>query len=733
MSGELDRLCARCGVEVEYSDLWGNRRHPGDATKVRVLKAMGVSLDSAADAGAALAEIESRAWRTVLPPVKVARAGAAPLPIEITLPARRAATEHGWFLELESGERITGTLRPDTLPAVASAESAGTIYIRVHFQLAPTPPCGYHRYVLLEAATPIAVMQLIVCPERCYQPPALADGGRVWGPAIQLYALKAARNWGIGDFGDLEKVADFTAGAGAGIVGVNPLHALFPDQPEEASPYRPSSRSRLNVLYLDVEAVPDFGECAGARGLVGTPGFQTRLQRLRATGLVDYAGVAAAKFEVLELLYGSFRERHLAVDSDRARAFRAFQAEGGERLRLHAAFEALQQHFSREDPAVWGWPAWPGEYRDPASKAVAAFTLDRVERVEYFEYLQWQADVQLGGISRRARELGLPLGLYQDLAVGVNPGGSETWMQPGLHALAARIGCPPDDFNLKGQEWGLPPWIPQRLVAAAYEPYAGTLRDLMRHAGALRIDHVMGLMRLYWIPEGASAEDGTYVSYPFTDLLGILALESERNRCLIIGEDLGTVPDAVRAAMAEYGVLAYRPMYFERTSQGGFRPPAEYMRDAAAVITTHDLPTLRGYWHADDLARRSELGLFPTEEMRARQYEERFGDRGRLLAALEREGLLPPGASPDPAGMNDTLSQAVHAFVARAPARILMIQLEDLLGQVEQVNLPGTTDDRYPNWRRKLPANLEDWTKDEGVKALLDILRNERGIKVRDS
>jgi (1->4)-alpha-D-glucan 1-alpha-D-glucosylmutase len=727
MSGELDRLCARCGVELEYSDLWGNRRRASEAAKVGLLKAMGVPIETAADAGAALAGIEESAWREVLPPVRVARVGAAPLPIEITLPAGRAASEYGWALELESGERIAGTLRPDTLPQVASVERAGTTYVRVNFMLTAAVPCGYHRYTLAEGGRPAAAMQLIVCPGRCFESPVLAAGGRVWGAAIQLYALKSARNWGIGDFGDLETATAFTAGAGAGIVGVNPLHALFPSQPHEASPYRPSSRSQLNVLYLDVAAITDFDECEPARALVQTPGFQARLEALRGSTLVDYPGVAAVKFEVLELLYRSFRSRHLAIGSERARTFRAFQAAGGERLRLHAVFEALQQHLSRDDPAVWGWPAWPEQYRDPGSASVANFARDRLERVEYFQYLQWQADVQLGASARRARALGMPIGLFQDLAVGVNPGGSEAWMQPGLHALAARIGCPPDDFNLNGQEWGLPPWIPQRLVAAAYGPYIATLRELMRHAGALRIDHVMGLMRLYWIPAAAGAEEGTYVTYPFADLLGILALESERNRCLVIGEDLGTVPDAVRAAMAEYGILAYRPMYFERTPEGEFKRPAEYMRDSAVVITTHDLPTLRGYWLGDDLATRSALGLFPTEELRARQLEDRGRDRPRLLAALEREGLLPPGASPDPAGMNDALNLAVHAFVARAPAKILMIQLEDLLGQVEQVNVPGTTDERYPNWRRKLPAALEEWSQDPQVTALLDTLRKERG------
>ena len=295
-----------------------------------------------------------------------------------------------------------------------------------------------------------------------------------------------------------------------------------------------------------------------------------------------------------------------------------------------------------------------------ARRQSAAFARENGERVDYFLYLQWQADLQLGQVARRLCELNLPLGLFQDLAVGVNPGGSETWIEPGRHALSARIGCPPDDFNLKGQEWGLPPWIPQRLAAAAYGPYVATLRELMRHAGVLRLDHVMGLMRLFWVPEGASAEEGAYVNYPFADLLGILALESERNQCLVIGEDLGTVPDGLRAAMAEYGLLAYRPMYFERTCQGDFKPPAEYSRDAAVVVTTHDLPTLGGYWQGADLATRSALDLFPSQQLRARQYEERASDRGRLLAALEREGLLPAGMSAGPCG------RAGHERRARA-------------------------------------------------------------------
>ncbi len=722
---------------MEYSDIWGQRRHAPDATKIRLLQAMGLAIqgaDPARDADAALAGIEEREWLATLPPVTVVREGDASTHLTLTLPATRSSDALGWLLQLESGERTAGTLAPEALHALEARDVAGVRYDRRTCELPLLPGPGYHTFSLVEAGSgaPVASTQLIVCPARCYQPPGLDEGGRLWGPAAQLYALRSARNWGIGDLADLRSLTEFAASAGASIVGVNPLHAVFPGRPEEASPYRPSSRTRLNVLYLAVEAIADFEECPAAREHVRAPEFQARLRALRAAGLVDYTGVACAKFEVLELLYGNFRDRHLARVSARARDFREFQAAGGEALRLHALFEALQERFCREDPGVWGWPAWPEAYRDPAADAVTAFGRDHAERVEYFQYLQWQAELQLASIAERSRALGLPVGLYQDLAVGVNPGGAETWAHQGLHALEASIGAPPDEFNLNGQEWGLPPWIPQRLSACGYAPFIALLRGVMRHAGALRIDHVMGLMRLFWIPAGSGPADGTYVSYPYSDLLGLLALESQRNRCLIIGEDLGTVPDAVRAAMASLGILSYRPMYFERDDHGEFKPPGAYAREAVVAVSTHDLPTLRGYWLGADLAIRTALGLFPSGEMRAAQVAARARDRQGLLAALDRAALLPadtaaPGAIPE--DMDDRLVQAVHAFVARTPAKIFSVQLEDLLGQVEQVNLPGTTDDRYPNWRRKLPSPLEAWPRAPSLSALTRVLDTERGYK----
>ncbi len=424
---------------------------------------------------------------------------------------------------------------------------------------------------------------------------------------MQIYALRSQRNWGAGDFTDLKTLIDLAARVGAGIVGVNPVHALFPHNPAHASPYSPSSRLFLNVFCLDVEAVPDFAECDAARSRVADPEFQARLRALRATEWVEYREVGEIKLGVLEQLYLNFRERHLAVGDQHAHAFRAFQAEGGAALRRQALFEALQRHFHGNDPSIWGWPEWPEPYRDPAAEAVAQFAVEQAEQVEFFEYLQWQAELQLEAASRRSWEHALGVGLYQDLALGVDRGGGEAWANQGLYALGASMGAPPDDFNLHGQDWGLPPMIPAQLVDAAYAPFIATLRANMRHAGALRIDHVMGLMRLFWIPAGGTPEAGAYVAYPLDDLFGIVALESQRNRCLVIGEDLGTVPDAVREAMARYGALMYRLLYFEKEQDGAIQ--------AACCVSG---PGARGRQHA------------------------RLADAWRLLAG-QRPGRAQPG------------------------------------------------------------------------------------------
>ena len=733
MNELIERLAELAGIQPLYQDIWGHTHHASVATKQALLAAMGIACGDETQARESLERWWQAPWQRLLPAVSVHTVGESLLRVTLRLPARDLGRNARWRLTLEGGGSHAEAFRPETLARLERAGLPDGEYLALALDLPPsccaTP--GYHRLEVDLDGQASAGMSLIVCPATCYQPPAVSGERRAWGVSVQLYGVRSARNWGMGDFTDLAKLVDWAAGAGAALVGVNPLHALYLHNPLHCSPYSPSSRQFLNLLYIDVEAVPDYAECADCRAAVAEPAFQARLGALRAAPLVDYAGVAQAKSAILERLYAHFRSHHLAVDSDRARAFRAYCDEQGEDLHLQALYEALQAHLHARDPACWGWPVWPEALRSPHNPAVRQWAAEHRDRVEYQLYLHWLAATQLAAAAERARQGGLGVGLYQDLAVGVDRGGAETWMHRELYAFEASVGAPPDDFNLHGQDWGLPPLIPHRLREAAYRPFIRMLRANMRTAGALRIDHVMGLMRLYWVPPGQRADQGVYVTYPVRDLMGILALESQRNRCLVVGEDLGTVPDAMRQAMREKGILAYRLFYFEKHWQGdhGFKSPWEIDRDALVAATTHDLPTLAGFWRGSDITLRSHMQLFPSEGLREAQIVGRAEDRARLLLALEREGLLPAGMTADPASvpeMTAALALAIQRYLARSPSRVLLVQAEDMLGETEQANLPGTVSG-HPNWQRKLSLNLEDWAADARVAETARALSAERG------
>jgi (1->4)-alpha-D-glucan 1-alpha-D-glucosylmutase len=717
------------GIALEYHDIWGKLHRAQDASLAALLAEMGVSAHTPEEIEAAIAAHESTRWRSILPPVILVREGTTTYSVRLALPAALDERTLEWRLVEESGAARSSSFEPRVLASPERTEVGGERYVARELELDIGFAPGYHRLEILRDAAVIATASLIVTPHACFRPDAVNGEGRVWGPTAQLYGVRSDRNWGIGDFTDLLHFLEQWALRGGGIIGVNPLHALFPHNPAHASPYSPSSRLFVNVLYLDVEAIEDFAESREASELVHSPVFQARLHKLREGELVDYVGVATTKVRVLEIVYAHFRAHHLGPGTSRARAFRAFQGREGEQLRRHALFEALQERFHREDPSIWGWQVWPEHYRDPNSPDVARYAREHVERVELFEYLQWQADLQLARIGTRSFELGLGIGLYQDLAVSIDRAGAESWANQNVYAVSASVGAPPDDFNLGGQNWGLPPMQPEQLRRIAYEPFIATLRANMRHAGALRIDHVMTLMRLFWIPPNGTPAEGAYVEYPFADLLGILALESHRNRCMVIGEDLGTVPDEMRSALKAAGVLSYRLLYFERDAAGEFKPPNDYPADALVAASTHDLPPLAGYWEGRDLARRHELGHFPSDEARQQQLASRAQDRERFRRALEREGLL-PGDRAAPARMTPELARALHVYLARTPARVLVVQLEDVLGVQEQVNLPGTTME-HPNWCRKLPVALERIPHDEQFLALTENLARVRGTSSR--
>ena len=672
----LSRLAARAGIETYFRDVWGQPNEVSRQSIEALLRSMGLAVVDGHDAEDLLQEREEARWSELLDPVAVIPEEAASTLVVVNAPADAIDAAVDWAVTTEDGNTLEGRLRVAEMMPEGAGDAVGQRWIRRNLVL-PRLPSGYHDLTVWLAARE-GRMRLIVAPPACYLPDELRAGSRIWGLATQLYALRSERNRGIGDFSDLAVLAEGVAGLHARAVGVNPLHALFAAEPRHISPYSPSSRLFLNDLYIDVEAVAEFAECEAARIFAASPQTQSILTAVREAPLVDHVAIAAVKRPAFEALYRAFRQRHLgakpgAAATPRGEDFRAFQREGGVRLRNFATFEALQETFVASGVG-FNWHDWPFGMRNPASPEVASFVEEQRERIEYFEYLQWEADRQLGAAARLGAAAGLTIGLYRDLAVGVDPCGAEAWGDQDLLVSGAAIGAPPDLLNLKGQNWGLVPINPLALRRLAYGPYIAGLRANMRHAGALRIDHVMALQHLYWIPRGMSPAAGAYVSYPFEDLVRILALESHRHRCAVIGEDLGTVPEGFRERMHRANVLSYRVLVFERQADGSFTPPDQYPELSTASVGTHDLATLRGYWTGRDLEWRQNLDLYPTVEQRRADQENRARERRLLLDALVREEVLPPDAAEtflppdDKLVFHPGLSEAVHRYLGRSNA-----------------------------------------------------------------
>ena len=717
MDQRLERLAQQYGIEPGYHDIWGNWKSASEDTMRALLAALGVDAHDPHAVEATLAAEERDTWTRVVPPITVLRSRELGRGMRIQLQEASLGRPLAWRITSESGEIREEDFSPVRLTIIEDYQRDHIQVRALELPLPPDLPEGYHRVTLIEGDTILGSGLVAIVPEKCYLPPGLSDDGRVWGTTVQLYGVRSARNSGIGNFGDLRTCAEVWGSRGAGILGTNPLHALSMRDPGNASPYSPSSRLFLNPLFVDVEAVPDFADLAQEdRGLLSR--WRKECEALRAKPEVDYAAVAANLRRMFERLYENFREKHLATVSPRARAFNQFRESRGGQLRRHALHDALADFHGRP------WRDWPEEHRDPASEAVKKFAEENPERVGLHEYLQWIADVQLGAAQARCRELGMAVGLYVDLAISIAPDGSEAWANQKLYALGAHVGAPPDEFNRTGQDWGLPPLNPRRLRDAAYAPLIATLRANMARAGALRIDHVMGLSRLWWVPAGCKPDQGAYVRYPLDDLLGIVALESHRNRCLVIGEDLGTVSDELRKRLAEAELLSYRLLMFERDGTR-FKAPADYPKRSLVAWSTHDLPTLSGWWQDEDLRTRAALGQM-DEGTLAQQKGERAQARAALLEALLKEGL--GEGLPREGAAGDALRDAVQVFLARAPSTVMVVQMEDVLGVAEQANLPGTTTE-HPNWRRKLPVPVEGWGRDERVRRLARLMSEARGGK----
>jgi 4-alpha-glucanotransferase len=692
----LDELAERMGIEPEFRNAKGEIVRTNAETKRSLLAAMGVRAADDFQAREALEVLNQAEWRRAFIPVMVVRADAGPPMVELVLPA--GTREITWCLTLEDGSEQAGQVDFAKLDLLDKRAFGGRQLERRGLVLAPDLPWGYHRLAIEPDGSS---MSLVSTPSKCWLPQALAARRRLWGIAAQLYLLRSATDWGIGDFAGLVRLVELAATRGADVIGLNPLHAMFSDDPENASPYSPASRLLLNILNIDVSAVPELLDCSEMERWIASEAGGRKVQACRSKHLVDYTEVTALKLSVLERLFDAALG---ATDSNHWRAFGAFRRERGEVLQRNCLFLALREHFANEDPSRPDWHTWPDVYRDLTSPAVARFAAENQRRLDFFAWLQWIADEQLGMVAAVARKRGMAVGLYRDLAVGADWAGAETWATATAVASGARVGAPPDTHNPAGQNWGLPPFHPLALREEGYRSFIELLRANMRHAGGLRIDHVMGLQHLFWLSEDQEPSAGAYVRNPMEDLIGILALESHRHRCLIIGEDLGTVPEGFRERMAEANILSTRVLFFEQKPQTGtFVPARDYPVLALTVVGSHDLPTLRGWWEANDLALKERLGLFPQPREAARQRQVRDRDRVQLLGVLRGERLLPQTGQPD----ISTLSRAVHAFLARTPSVLAMVEIGDLTDEVEPVNVPATSVE-HPNWRRRLSVTLEE-------------------------
>lgn len=694
------------GIETAFTDAWGNASEVTQADQLKLLTALGFATEDDAVARQQLEQRQKQHWLEPLDPVSV-QTQADSYHLQVRLPIDDVHTLIHLTLTTEQGE-----VHQFSFTAI-DAELTGAVvfddeeYQQYDYQFSLPLALGYHQLVLqLDDDQDSFVQSFIITPERCFQPSQFQQQ-KQWGVSVQLYGVKSEQNWGIGDFADLGRLVRYLAAQGADFVGLNPIHALYPAMPGSASPYSPSSRRWLNIIYLSVPLLPGYGQCQQTAALVNAPQFQLQLSQQRQQGWVDYSAVMQLKLPALKTLFHWFCEQQ-AQQPALSAAFANFKQQGGASLRQLALYDALHLHLISQDPHAWGWPNWPTQYQQADSEAVQAFAALHQDDIEFFSYLQFCAQQQLEQVQQQAKDAGMLLGLYRDLAVGVSEASTEIWANPDLYCRNASVGAPPDILGPKGQNWGLPPMLPYQLFRQAYRPMIELFRANMQDSGALRIDHVMALLRLWWVPKGAqSAGEGAYVYYPIMDLLGILALESQRQQAVVIGEDLGTVPDGIFELLQQFGMYSYRIFFFAQAEDGGFISTAHYPVQAMSALTTHDMPTLIGFWHCSDLKLGLQLGLY-TEDMLPGLYADRHQAKQRILDSLHGHQALPADypRSVEHLAMDRTLNFALQQHLAKGSCQLLCLQLEDWLEMTEPVNVPGTSDE-YPNWRRKLSMTLE--------------------------
>jgi 4-alpha-glucanotransferase len=707
----LQKASEFCGIQNEFWDIFG-RHHPAtDEARLAIVSALGFPPDRIDEE---LAAREAARWSRLVDACVVQSGGA----LAIRVPEAHENGELQVRIHCEGGETGAYSVPLAGLPVAAKVTLQGQSFVQKEWTPPMAMPLGYHRLDFSVEGL-AASMKLIVAPERAYLPPFLQNGGKTGGIAIALYGLRSPRNWGCGDFRDLRDFCDWAAAeAKVSFVALNPLHALHNRAPYNTSPYLPNSIFYQNLIYLDVEGIEEFRRSPEAQQLFHEPQTQEEIAALRDSATVPYERVQEVKVRFLKLAFAYSR-------GNPSPAFREYVEQEGDLLLRFATFCALDEYLHELNPELWLWRDWPAGYQDPCSPETQAFQREHGEAVAFHQWVQWHLNRQLSECQEHAKAAGLEIGLYHDLALATDRFGADLWGHRPFYVAGARVGSPPDDFSPQGQDWAFPPPNKYQHRDSCYELFIESIRKTCRHGGALRIDHVMRFFRLYWIPDGSNAASGAYVRDFADDLIRILALESVRNRVLIVGEDLGTVEPEVRETLAKFGILSYRLFYFEREGDGGYKRASVYPYQALVSSTTHDLPTIAGFWVNQDIEARRKAGTIDERGYRA-QLGDRAREKQKMLDVLFAAGLLPGDSERDAAKipeLSGDLHNAIIGFLASTPSMLLLLNQEDLTKELEQQNLPGTTW-QHPNWSRKMKFTLGELRSDPAAIGFVQMFRH---------
>lgn len=730
----LEELASLYGITIEKASEHSGQSNKKDSRLVSIFKAAGLPISKASEAENLLEQLKQQQYKQMLEPVLVVPENHMPLSLPVRFP-ENDTHRYKWSLTEESGVLHHGSFTPVDLAVDSCFETREGNFALYLLDLGITLPCGYHQFVIEDVEQQedgqAASLLLIVAPEHCYVPPGIDDSNRVWGVSAHLHAIRSGKNWGIGDFSDLKQILAWAAERGAGTVHIPPLHSVSFESSGFLNPYAPSCRSRLNVLFIDVEEIVDLAECGEAQNFIKDARFQARLANLRNRDQVDYDAVFRIKEELFKKLWDYFSTNQLNPETARGGEFRLFQKQGGDTLRFFAIFAVLLEEFRTDDLWEQDWRNWPAAFKKPYSDEVAEFARQHENEIEYHQYLQWQAEIQLAALGRRSMELGLKVGLLGEFPYGSGRNGFETWYYGHLLLDGGYVERNEHNGPVIDPAAGLPLFVPNSLKRSLYRPFIEALRQSMSHVGALFIRSISNYFQVYFSLTGEAKASRTFIRFPFSDLLGILALESRRNRCLLIADHIDLLPEKQQRELRQRNIFSTHVLFEARDDQGNWLDAADYPANSLISSSASFLVSLTGFWKGRDIAVKTAEQIFNDDAEKEKAVLSRASDRAHFLISLAHEGLLPEGYGLDPAAVPDidqSLIRAGQILLARSPAKILLVSLNDLLGMENQGEPPGMVC--QPFWQMRMAHDLDYIFTSQEIESLMLTLCQERGFGV---